>query len=107
MASRLAGKAARSAEKRLAELMAKTYKKEDQSSLAPEALTTWPHFFNSALMKASNCAPVRLGNSAPCPPHTALASSVWQARRIYSTARLWASAGVPLGAHTPYQVETL
>ena len=47
-----------------------------QSSLAPDAFTTWAHLVSSFLMKASNWVVVRLGNSAPWLAHTALASSV-------------------------------
>ena len=61
----------------------------------------------SAAMKAPNCAPVVLGYSAPLLAHAALISGVLAIFWLQSINPACASAGVPLGAHMPYQVLTV
>jgi hypothetical protein len=60
-----------------------------------------------AVDEAANCGGVKFGNSAPFEAQIVLSSSDWIALRISSLMRAWMSAGVPLGAHRPYQVVTV
>ena len=79
----------------------------NQSSLAPEALTTEAQRRISLLTNWPNAGPVTLGKSAPLANQAVLISSAAATRRTSSRMRAWTSAVVPRGAHSPYQVVTV
>jgi len=78
-----------------------------QSRVAPEAFTTVDQRLTSSCTNAPNCGWLRSGKSAPLLAQMALSSGELTALRTSSATRAVTSAGVPLGAHRPYQVVTV